>query len=423
MSTCISSRWIHKVVTYVLIVALLTLILSVAPAVERPRGAEVSPSGNLLLRTPHFTIEYRDPVARSGLTAVAWGKELAYRYFVVQHKFRDGKRTWKWFGSSPPWPATCEKITGTHEFFHSIQLLGYNLPTHDKFLIEGSAVWAEYEIFPEHHYREKCKNPGTLHLLLGGTDLDFKKYTFTAYGGWLFWRYVADRYGSAELIRRLLEAIKTEGWPAWRRELGKLVNKPFLELWTEFAVALATRDLRDAPWLYARAEERTPHVPVPAFVGEWTGQALSIEQSNFENPYPQICSRRSISGKTEWELQWTIETCPAPKEIINAGEPLVVRHPYGIHFLRVTPKSEKSLALRFEGDPDTEFRVHIVAQKPSGSYEIFRLQEECALSEPSSYTLLQIVITRGEKGAGEYRMSLQPPSDADAPPCQPVKVF
>ncbi len=413
------SRGLHKGVAYALTVALLTLVLSAAPAAERPRGSEVSSEGSLLFRTPHFTIAYKDPAARPMVIALAWGKEWAYQHFVVKHKFRGGQHRWGWFGPIPLLAHNeylCWQVTGAHEFFHTIQDLGYGvLRARDGFLIEGTAVWASYEIFSR--AGPDC-TVGARHLLLGATDVDLKKYTFSAYGGWLFWRYVADRYGGAELIRRLFEAIKTEGWPAWRRELGKLVGKPFLELWTEFAVALAARDLRDAQWLYPRAEEETSYVPVPVFIGEWTGQkALTIEQSNWGNPYPQICSRRSLEGETSG-LQWTIETCPAPEEIINAGAPLVVRHPYGIHFLRITPKSEKSLALRFRGSPDTEFRVHIVAQRLSGSYEVFPLTEECVLSQPAAYTLLHVVVTRGEKGSGEYQLNLQQPQNPDLPQCQ-----
>lgn len=385
----------------------LALFLTAASASNQ--GSAVLKTG--VLQTAHFEVSYEN----QSLLAVrrfAAGLEVAHKHLVLKHKFREGARKWVGTGLVPT------ESVAAHEFFHSIQWLGYSLKLRDSFVIEGTAVWAQREVFPN---CVECYLEGIEDWLVGGTDVNALRYFYGGYQGGLFWNFLTDRYGGAQLIRRLFEHMEIQqniqqntDWP---KPLSSLVGKPFLDLWAEFAVALAARQVPDARWLYPHAQEKTSYVPVPVFAEKWMGESFTIEHSNWKNPYLDICRQRLSRQKLK------VKTCPPETNILALNSPLAVRHAYGIHFLRITPKSDAPLALHFAGDPNSDFRVHVVAEKPSGGYEIFRLQHECALSRPSSYALLQIVITRGEKGSGEYRLELQPSPDADALPCQPVKVF
>lgn len=275
--------------------------------------------------------------------------------------------------------------------FHSIQLLGYSLTLADRFLLEGTAMWVMREVFPQD---VECYIYLLGDWLVGGTDVSSLKLLYPGHQAGLFWNFISDRYGVAQLIRQLFEHPDIRLGVDWPKVLSQLKGKSFLDLWAEFAVALAARQVPDAKWLYPQAERKTPYVPVPVFVGEWTGQTLVIEQSSWENPYPS-------SSK------------------IKVGAPLTVLHPYGIHFVRLVPKSKSPFVLQFQGDPDTDFRVHLVALESSGTYEVFSIDGECGIARPLNYKLFQVVVTRGESGSGRYEVGLQQPRTTDFSMCSP----
>ncbi|MBI1744298.1 hypothetical protein HYR54_14690 [Candidatus Acetothermia bacterium] len=177
-----------------------------------------------------------------------------------------------------------------------------------------------------------------------------------------------------------------------------------MDLWSDFAIALATRQVLDAKGLYARAEQETQYVPVPAFVGDWGGQSLTIDKVNWQNPFLQFCEKKK-------------GYCLPARDVAATGSPLIVRHPYGIHFLRVVPKSNEPFVLRFEGASDTDFKVHLVVLNNSGVYENFSLTQDCVVSNPMTYKLLQIVITRGEKGLGSYKIIMDNVQNNQYPQC------
>ncbi len=376
-------------------VVLLLVVLLLIVSVDTNRRLQTQGSSGVF-RSKNFTITYENIPALT-VRRLAEGMESAYQKLVVQHGFREGSRSWswKWEGDVTAKSPYCDRSIAAHEYFHSIQLLGYSLKLADRFLIEGTAMWAMREVFPRD---VECY----IHLLgdwlVGGTDVGSLKLLYRGHQAGLFWNFISDRYGGAQLIRQVFEHPDIRLGIDWPKVLSQLTGKAFLDLWAEFAVALAARQVPDAKWLYPRAEQKTPYVPVPVFVGEWTGQSLTIEQSNWENPYPKL------PRTNKWEV----------------GAPLTVLHPYGIHFLRIVPSSESPFILRFQGDPDTDFRVHIVAQKLSGAYEISPLIRECVIARPLDYILFQIVVTRGENGSGRYQLSLQKPQTTDFLLCHAV---
>jgi len=352
----------------------------------------------------HFTITYEN-ASRLAVRHLAEGLEEAYQRLVVQHGFRDGQHTWNWKESDPP-PETsqiyCYRSIAAHEYFHTIQLLGYSLKLADRFLSEGTAMWAMREVFPRH---VECYGRLLLPWLIGGTDVSTLKLLYPGHQAGLFWNFISDHYGGAQLIRSLFEHPDIRLGVGWPKALEQLTGKSFLDLWAEFVVALAARQVPDAKWLYHGPEQRIPYVPVPIFVGEWTGQALTIEHRNWENPYPKICTDEIYGG-----------ACLSPSNTKLSS--LMVRHPYGIHFLRIIPKSAVPLTLQFAGDPETDFRVFVVAQTPSGAYESFPLARGCFIPDPLAYMLFQVVVTRGEKGSGNYQLVLQELQTDEHPPCR-----
>jgi hypothetical protein len=339
--------------------------------------------------------------------------EAAYEHLVKKQGFREGMKKlqiYKGSFNSENWNnPNFLKSMAVHEFFHSIQQLGYSLTLENSFLIEGTAMWAMREVYPRcvECYIELLED-----WLVGRTDANTLKqlgHGRCAGLSGLFWNLISDHYGGAELIRQLFEHPDIRLGVDWPKTLSQLTQKSFLDLWAEFAVALAARQVPDAKWLYPQAEQKTPYVPVPVFVGEWTGQPLTIEQSNWENPYLQLCSEKRGGA------------CPAKTNILPVGSNLTIRYPYGIHFLRIVPKSNVSFLLSFQKDPGTDFRTHVVAWKVSGEYENFSLTKECIVTNPLRYALLQVVVTRGETykaGTGTYRLNLQEPRIDEYSLCQ-----
>jgi hypothetical protein len=383
---------------------LLTILALLVPALLQ----ELDSLGPGVFKTRHVTITYDEGIWQSTARHYAEGMEDAYQQLVIKQGFRDGLYEWKWRGQNAfRQPAQVERSVAVHEFFHSIQMLGYPLSLADRFLIEGTAMWAMREVYPQ---CVKCYIEFLEDWLVGGTDASTLKRLSLGHQAGLFWNFTSDHYGGAQLIRQLFEHPDIRLVVDWPKVLSQLTKKSFLDLWAEFAVALAARQVPDAKWLYPRAEQKTSYVPVPVFIGEWTGQPLIIEQSNWENPYPQLCSEKRGGA------------CPSKTSILSVGSNLAIRYPYGIHFLRVIPQSDIPSVLRFQGDPDSDFRVHTVARKPSGEYAIFPLAEACGIARPLDYALIQLVVTRSEKGSGTYQFVLQEPQIADFPLCHSIKV-
>jgi len=104
------------------------------------------------------------------------------------------------------------QVTAAHEFFHAIQF-GYDAGE-DLWLMEGTAVWAEDEIY-------SAVNDNLQYLPYGQlrrprTPLD-KQTTYGVYGNWIFFRYLSERMprkvGGMPLILRQIwqHADSTKG--------------------------------------------------------------------------------------------------------------------------------------------------------------------------------------------------------------------
>lgn len=102
-------------------------------------------------------------------------------------------------------PLNSLRVTAAHEFFHAIQY-GYDT-AEDIWLMEGSAVWAEDQVYPTvNDYRQylpfsAIPRPRTPIDYQGITSTDL----FYRYGAVLFWKFLSENFHDPGIIRRVWE--------------------------------------------------------------------------------------------------------------------------------------------------------------------------------------------------------------------------
>jgi hypothetical protein len=103
-------------------------------------------------------------------------------------------------------PLNSLRVTAAHEFFHAIQF-GYDTGE-DTWLMEGSAVWAEEQVYPSiNDYLQylpysaipRPRTPADYKGADGSPDLFFR------YGAVLFWKFLSERLGTPAIVRRVWE--------------------------------------------------------------------------------------------------------------------------------------------------------------------------------------------------------------------------
>ena len=107
------------------------------------------------------------------------------------------------FGGAPALNSL--SVTAAHEFFHAIQF-GYDTDE-DTWLMEGSAVWAEEQVYPAiNDYLQYLRfsaitHPETPEDYSGASSADL----FYRYGAVLFWKFLAGQFGGPAIVRRVWE--------------------------------------------------------------------------------------------------------------------------------------------------------------------------------------------------------------------------
>jgi hypothetical protein len=107
------------------------------------------------------------------------------------------------FGGAPA--INSLKVTAAHEFFHVVQF-GYDTGE-DIWLMEGSAVWAEEQVYPTvNDYVQYLPYSAITHprtpadyMGLTGADLYYR------YGAVLFWKFLSESYRDPAVVRRVWE--------------------------------------------------------------------------------------------------------------------------------------------------------------------------------------------------------------------------
>lgn len=102
-------------------------------------------------------------------------------------------------------PINSLRVTAAHEFFHAIQY-GYDT-AEDIWLMEGSAVWAEDQVYPTiNDYRQYLPYSAIPHPR---TPIDYQGITssdlYYRYGAVLFWKFLSENFHDPGIIRRVWE--------------------------------------------------------------------------------------------------------------------------------------------------------------------------------------------------------------------------
>ncbi len=97
-------------------------------------------------------------------------------------------------------------ITVAHEFFHTIQS-AYEGTKTERWIREGTAEWMEDEVFDRVNANYAFLPEGP--LLEPGVPLDAFEAVDDAqdfeYGSWIFWRFLSEYYGNANVVRHIWE--------------------------------------------------------------------------------------------------------------------------------------------------------------------------------------------------------------------------
>lgn len=114
------------------------------------------------------------------------------------------------FGGTPAMSSL--QVTAAHEFFHAVQF-GYDT-TEDIWLMEGSAVWAEEQVYPTiNDYLQYLPYSALTHP---ATPVDYKGVTSTdlyyRYGAVLFWKFLSGELQDPGIIRRVWEYAAVPGY-------------------------------------------------------------------------------------------------------------------------------------------------------------------------------------------------------------------
>lgn len=286
--------------------------------------------------------------------------------------------------------------TAAHELFHVIQdyyaLQGHNDVTELAF-VEGHATAVQELVFPDvNDYLDPA-----LDFLLAPDSVAFFHRTYDA---GLFWVFAADRYGGWPAIRDVMAASSTyEGRHAVDAAFAHR-DLTFDDLWTMFAVALATGSLPDqdvidhlgltlADEACRWGDRRTAtsaSIPTPVYSGTWDAEELIIDSVNTRNDLA-VC----------WNTY--------PEDPV--GSPLRVAHAYGIDVIHIHAPVDRPLRMEFSGDSATAFRA-VVATERGGSWTTQSLSREApvVLASPATLNRIRIVVTRGEAGTGAYSIRL-----------------
>jgi hypothetical protein len=138
------------------------------------------------------------------------------------------------------------KVTAAHEFFHAVQY-AYDW-TEDLWLMEGTAVWIEDEVYDGINDNRQYLRTSPLAPRFHFKAVDY--YSPDAadveagfkYGAWIFWRYLSERFGR-DIVRSVWR--RADAWPGMPNEYSAkavvsalaLRGQDFGSVFAEFGIA------------------------------------------------------------------------------------------------------------------------------------------------------------------------------------------
>ncbi len=162
------------------------------------------------------------------------------------------------------------RVTAAHELFHAVQF-AYDF-LEDAWLMEGTAAWVEDVVFDEINDNYQYLETSALAIPHVPLDLASQEYG-TAYGSWLFWRFVTEYFQEdltqdPSIIRRVWE--RADGSPGAPDDYSLLaIDNVLRERGSSFRWAFADFTALNnfaGPW-YEEGEGYVNEVGEPPFVG------------------------------------------------------------------------------------------------------------------------------------------------------------
>ena len=284
------------------------------------------------------------------------------------------------------------RSTCAHELFHVVQEYhsanGIGDISEQSWIESHATAVQEFVVPSANDYLEPA-----LEFLLAPDGMSFLQRTYDA---GIFWVYALEQFGIDIFLEVMSASAVYDGIyaldAAWNR-----FGMSFLDVWSEFAVTLATGDLPDADVIsslvpmeegrgwWTRTRDAAP-IPPPVHQSTWTGEPLVLETVN-------------ASQQSEWVPLY---------EDDPIGSPLRIAHAYGIDVLEVLVEDHGSVSVTFDGASDTSFRTWIASETNDG-WTTLPFEETATLDLEASVVRLRLVVTRSEAGSGSYTILLAAP--------------
>ena len=288
--------------------------------------------------------------------------------------------------------------TCAHELFHVIQDYHslHNIgDMSEQAFVEAQATAIQEAVVPmANDYLEPA-----LDFLLAPDSMAFFQRSYDA---GVFWVYVLDRFDVQFILELMSASALYDGRYAIDHALAPL-GLSFFDVWTDFAVSMATGTLPDSDvlatlvhvadgsgwWTTTRDFASIPSLVVRE---TWTGALINLTLVNATNEAEYI----------------------PPYEDDAIGTELRVAHAYGIDIVEIELASTTPMAITFQGDASTQFRTVIVSEIDEiWSHTTFT--QSLILQPEADMTRIRIVITRSEPGTGEYTITIEPVAQTSAP--------
>jgi hypothetical protein len=275
-----------------------------------------------------------------------------------------------------PCPSGCGIPTSNwevaHEVFGTIEfsMFGGALP-YGSWLSESSANWGGYTVTGN----ESRWDPWVISAWLGPEGTTETPILHRTFDNTFFLVFLSEHYGGAELVKRIiLGANLTNANDDFAGQLRALGYKETLaQVTDDFAAAILTGNFTDRDGASAVLRQ----LPAIAATATWTG------------------ANQSISAFT------------AGVNGFSPGDPLQVRIPYGIEYVRVKATSNSTVSVGVRAQNASCFTAKVVAQR-GGHFDTRQIPQSAplAIASPGGYDDIFVAVTRDVCSSGEFSVFL-----------------
>jgi hypothetical protein len=208
------------------------------------------------------------------------------------------------------------QVTAAHEFFHAVQY-AYDF-LEDLWLMEGTAVWMEDEVYDTVNDNRQYLNVSPLSTQFAYLPIDHDNPDYSEpdgsyhYGVWIFWRYVSEQYSRAVVRRTWKRADSSPAGPdeySAEALVNVLTNAgvDFGDLMADFGVA----NLHPGAF-YSEGS----HYPTPGPVATTAVTNAGVPNSpvpvdHFSNSYYNF-TPSGLAGNATLTLTLTLPAAPVP---------------------------------------------------------------------------------------------------------------